>query len=259
MLKEKPTHSKNIVKPAFSKFSRKSLDQYKWFKLKKCLRHAYNNSPYYHRIFRENNLKPSNIKSFKDLTKIPPTKTEDLQSDPKSFFAVPEDRFVKVFTTAGTTGKPKKAYFTKDDIDKIVLSAAEGAKLMYGITHKDVIRITFEVGYGTEIWGNRYCLDRAYGGIIGALTIVTGRLSVGEELEILKEYKPNIFADVSSRINYLTKEMEKLCDLKGLGIEKFLIGAEPTSNSMRKSIEKKWGADVFIGYGTTEIGLLMRW
>jgi len=76
-------------------------------------------------------------------------------------------------------------------------------------------------------------------------------------LEIIKEYKPNIFADVSSRVNFLTNEMKKLCDLKTLGIKKFLIGAEPTPNSFRKRIEEAWDADVFIGYGLTEIGLLM--
>ena len=191
------------------------------------------------------------------MTKIPPTKTEDLQNDPKSFFAVPEDKFVKVFTTAGTTGKPKKAFFTKKDIERIVTSSAIGTQLMYGITYKDIIRITFEVGYGTEVWGNNYCLDRAYGDVIGALTIATGRLSVEEELEIIKMYKPNVFADVSSRVNFLTNEMKKLYDLKTLGIKKFLIGAEPTPNSMRRAIEKEWNADVFIGYGITEIGLLM--
>jgi phenylacetate-CoA ligase len=190
------------------------------------------------------------------MTKIPYTSTEDLQNDPKSFFSVPEDRFIRVFTTSGTTGKPKKAYFTKGDIKKIVDSATNGAKIMYGITSKDIIRLTFEVGYGTEIWGNRYCLSRAYENL-GALIIATGRLNVEEELEIIKEYKPNIFGDVSSRVNYLTKEMGKLCDLKELGIKKFLIGAEPTPSSMRNEIEEAWNADVYIGYGLTEIGLLM--
>jgi phenylacetate-CoA ligase len=128
---------------------------------------------------------------------------------------------------------------------------------MYKITSDDVIRMTFEVGYGTEIWGNRYCLDIAYGSVLGAMTIATGRLQVDEELEIIKEYKPNIFADVSSRVNYLTNELGKKLDLKSLGIRKLLIGAEPTPNSMRRAIEKAWNADVYIGYGTTEIGLLM--
>jgi phenylacetate-CoA ligase len=226
-------------------------------KLKKCINYTYNNSPYYNKLFKENNLKQNDIKSFSDMTKIPFTKTEDLQYSPESFFAVPREKFIKVFTTAGTTGKPKKAYFTKRDIDRIVLSTATGAKLLYGISSKDVIRLSFEVGYGTEIWGNRYCLEKAYGEIIGALVIATGRLSIEQELELIKEYRPNIFGDVSSRINYLTNEMRKVSDLKNLGIKKFLVGAEPTPNSMRKYIEKEWNADVFIGYGLTEVGLLM--
>ena len=251
IIKEEPVGSKKIISPMFYKFSRRFIKEYQWFKLRKCIRHAYNNSPYYHKMFRKQNLKPSDIGSFKELVKIPQTKTEDLQKDPKSFFAVPEEKFFKVFTTAGSTGKPKKAYFTRKDIDKIIASSSMAGKVIFCLTSKDVIRLTYEVGYGTEIWGNSYCLDRAYGGIIGALTIVTGRLSVEEELEIIQEYKPNVFSDVSSRINYLTKEMKKLCDLKALGIKKFLIGAEPTPESMRKNIEKQWNADVYIGYGTT--------
>jgi phenylacetate-CoA ligase len=257
VLKKESLGSKKIINPAFYKFSRSFIKEYQWLKLRKCIRHAYKYSPYYHKVFRDNNLKPNDIKDFKDLVKIPATKTEDLQKNPKSFFTVPEEKFSKVFTTAGTTGKPKKAYFTKKDLDKIISTAGMAGKIMWGLTDKDVIRISFEVGYGTEMWGNSFCLERAYGGIIGALTLVTGRLSIEEELEIIKEYKPNVFTDVSSRVNYLTKEMKKLCDLKSLGIKKFLIGAEPTPSSMRKNIEKEWNADVYIGYGTTEIGLLM--
>ena len=67
----------------------------------------------------------------------------------------------------------------------------------------------------------------------------------------------NIFADVTSRISYLTNEMKKISELKELGVRKFLVGAEPTPNSLRKNIEDAWDADVFIGYGLTEIGLLM--
>jgi len=199
---------------------------------------------------------PRDIKSFKDVGKIPLTSPENLQENPKSFFSIPEDRFVKVFTTTGSTGKPKKAYFTGKDIEKITTSTATGLKLLYGVCYKDVVRLSFEVGYGTEIWGNRYCLDKALGKI-GALTIATGRLPVNEELEILNAYKPTIFMDVTSRINYLTKEMEKLIDLGKIGIKKILLGAEPTPNSIRRNIENKWKADAYIGYGITEIGLLM--
>jgi phenylacetate-CoA ligase len=190
------------------------------------------------------------------MNKIPYTTPKNLQEDPKTFFSISQDRFVKVFTTAGSTGKPKKAYFTDKDIDSIINSISIGLKLLYNISFKDIVRLTFEVGYGTELWGNRYCLDKALGKI-GALTIATGRLPVKEELEILNEYNPTVFMDVTSRINYITKELEKLTDLKKIGIKKILLGAEPTPNVIRRNIETKWNADVYVGYGITEIGLLM--
>jgi len=239
------------------KIAEGALNRYKKYRLKKIIRYSYNNSPYYNNIFKKNNLKPGDIKSFFDLVKIPQTDGNDLQEKPEDFFATDPKNFVKVFTTSGTTGKPKKAYFTKKDIEKIVESAAMGAKLMFGITREDVVRLTFEVGYGQEIWGNRYCLDKAYGEIVGALTVSTGRLSVDEELNMIKEYHPTVFGDVTSRINFLTKAFSKKTDLKSLGIKKFLIGAEPTPKKIRENIEDSWGADAFIGYGLTEIGLLM--
>lgn len=191
------------------------------------------------------------------MTKIPITLPEDLQNSPESFFCVPQKYFIKVFTSSGTTGKPKKAYLTKGDLNRIALSGATGAKLLYGITKNDVIRLTFQVGYGAEIWGTRYCLNKAYGDIIGSLIIATDRLPIKEEIEILNEYKPNVFGDVPSRINYLTREMSKYIDLKSLGIEKFLVGAEPIPTPMRDKIEKTWNSDVFMGYGINELGLLM--
>jgi len=255
-LEDKPGRNSRIAKPFFKKFSRKFLDRCELSKLKKTIRYAYATSPFYHNLFKKHGLKPGDIKSFKDMTKIPYTTPDDLQNNPKSFFSVPEEQFVTVFTTSGTTGKPKKAYFTKNDLDKIIKSTANGLKIMNNVTSRDIVRMSFEVGYGIEIWGNRYCLEQAFQRI-GALTIATGRLSIEEELELIKDYKPTILMDVTSRINYLTREMSKICDLKKLGLKKIMTGAEPTPSSLRQEIEKGWNCDVIVGYGTTEIGLIM--
>jgi len=256
-LEVKSGKPKSYFKSSLSKFSRGFLDKYKLFKLRKNIKYAFNKSPFYHKLFKENNLRPGDINSFTDMTKIPYTKSENLQENPQSFFAVPEEYFVSVLTTAGSTGKPKKAYFTKEDFDKIIMSIANGGRFLYGINQKDVIRFTFEVGYGTELWGTRTYFDRAYGDIIGAMMISTGRLSIEHELDIIKEYNPNIFGDVTSRVNFLTSEMSKLCDLKSLGIQTIFVGAEPTPNTLRQKIEKAWNSDVFIGYGINEVGTLM--
>jgi phenylacetate-CoA ligase len=225
-------------------------------RLKKALLYAYTTSPFYHQLFQNHHIKPRDITTYADLTKLPMTTPDDLQANPRSFFCVPDEKFIKVFTTSGTTSAPKKAYFTQRDIDSIINSSVTGMHLLYHITPHDIVRLTFEEGYGTEIWGNRYCLEHTFGKI-GALTLVTGRLKIEDELKILLEYKPTVFMDVSSRINYLTTELKKLHDLDTLGINRILLGAEPTPNTMRKKIEKAWNTDVYMGYGTTEFGMNM--
>jgi len=256
VLQEKKPPAKNTLAPPLHRIVRAVLERYEWLELKRTLLYVYANSPFYHRLFQQHHVKPSDVTSFKDLAKFPLTNPTDLQENLKSFFCVPEDKFIKVFTTSGTTSAPKKAYLTQRDINSIINSSVTGMRLIYHITPRDIIRLTFEEGYGIEIWGNRYCYERVFGEI-GALTLVTGRLKVEDELKILLDYKPTVFMDVSSRVNYLTTEIKKLHDLKSLGITRILLGAEPTPNAMRKKIEAEWNADVFMGYGTTEIGMNM--
>lgn len=256
MLREKDASSHNTLAPPARRIIRSILERYEWFRLKQTLLYAYNFSPFYHQLFKQHHVKPRDITSFADMTKLPMTTPNDLQANPRSFFCVPEEKFIKVFTTSGTTSAPKKAYFTQRDIDSIINSSVTGMRLIYNITPNDVVRLTFEEGYGTEIWGNRYCLEHTFGKI-GALTLVTGRLKIEDELKILLDYKPTVFMDVSSRINYLTTELKKLHDLDTLGITRILLGAEPTPNNMRKKIEEAWNTDVYMGYGTTELGMNM--
>ena len=88
-LEEKPSGKYAITKPVYSKFFMMFLERYKLSKLRKSIRYAYGNSPFYHRLFKENNLRPSDIRSFKDMVKIPFTTPEDLVENPKDFFSVP--------------------------------------------------------------------------------------------------------------------------------------------------------------------------
>jgi phenylacetate-CoA ligase len=256
MLREKNTSSQNALKPSLHRRVRYILERYEWLKLKQTLLYAYDSSPFYHQLFNKYHVKPRDITSFADMTKLPMTTPGDLQADPRSFFCVPDEKFIKVFTTSGTTSAPKKSYFTQRDIDSIINSSVTGMRLLYHIVPHDIVRLTFEEGYGTEIWGNRYCLEHTFEKI-GALTLVTGRLKIEDELKMLLEYKPTVFMDVSSRINYLTSELKKFHDLDTLGINRILLGAEPTPNAMRKMIEKAWNTDVYMGYGTSEFGMNM--
>ena len=80
-------------------------------KLQIMLKHAYANVPYYHRVFKELNLKPEDIKSTDDLSKLPVlTKNiiRDNFSDLIAKNAYEKDLILN--STSGSTGEPLKFY-----------------------------------------------------------------------------------------------------------------------------------------------------
>jgi phenylacetate-CoA ligase len=84
------------------------LVKYQEKKLRKLINHAYENVPYYHKLFRNNNLKPDEIKTIGDLKKIPVSDKESLKRDttyPNNLFAKNiSSKKVNFGTTSGTTG-----------------------------------------------------------------------------------------------------------------------------------------------------------
>jgi len=111
----------------------KSLDETQWQtreqlemlqnqKLGKLIKHAYENVPYYRKVFKERNLKPEDIKTKEDLKKLPYLTKEVIRANFKELTAknIPPGSYVKV-RTSGTSGMPME-YLT--DKERVVLSRA---------------------------------------------------------------------------------------------------------------------------------------
>ena len=75
--------------------------------LKVLMKHAYANVPYYRRVFRERNLKPSDIKTKEDLKKLPYLTRHDVKENFSKLRAVniPSRKYLTAHT-GGTTGDP---------------------------------------------------------------------------------------------------------------------------------------------------------
>ncbi len=76
-------------------------------RMKAILKRTYKNVPYYKKRFDEMKVKPGDIKSLKDINKLPfTTKTDLREGYPFGLFAVPRREIVELHTSSGTTGKP---------------------------------------------------------------------------------------------------------------------------------------------------------
>ncbi len=92
-------------------WSRDQLEQYQLEQLQALVRHAYENVPYYRRVFDEIKLKPRDIATLDDLVKIPLLTKEDVRKNIEGLVARNVDRRrLEYTTTGGSTGEPLGVY-----------------------------------------------------------------------------------------------------------------------------------------------------
>ncbi len=96
------------------RWSREEHVAYQAEALSRLLDHAYENVPYYRRIFDDRGLVPGDIRTPADLHLLPPLSREDLQANLPDLRArnYPESAFEYV-TTGGSTGIPVGFYYEK--------------------------------------------------------------------------------------------------------------------------------------------------
>jgi phenylacetate-CoA ligase len=95
-------------------WSKEKLEEYQMRELEKLLKHAYENVPYYRRIFNEGGLKPKDIQNFNDFRKLPILTKDIVRENLNDLIAknIPK-RNMNYVTTGGTSGKPLGFYIEK--------------------------------------------------------------------------------------------------------------------------------------------------
>lgn len=98
-------------------WSPKELRELQNRKLQSLIKHAYENVPYYHRIFNERGLTDKDVQTIEDLPKLPLLTKDDIRRNINDLKAKDINKW-KPFSnsTSGSTGEPLKYYITFDTI-----------------------------------------------------------------------------------------------------------------------------------------------
>lgn len=218
-------------------------------RLQEVVKTAYENVPYYKKRFNEEGIKPEDIKTLKDIEKLPFTTKDDLRAAyPFGMFAVPSKKIVELHTSSGTTGKPTVSGYTRKDLETWSEVMARGLT-MFGLTEDDVIQNTHGYGLFTGGFGVHYGSQK-----IGATVIPISTGQTKRQIEIMKDFKTNILIFTPSYGLYLAEVAEEEgvtpddFELKAIG-----FGAEMWTEEMRKEIETRFGVSAYNIYGLTEI------
>ena len=93
------------------------LEEIRNERLKIIVKHAYENVPYYRRIFEERSLKPKNIQLKEDLKLLPILTKDDVRKHFNELIAKDFTKYKPVLShTSGSTGIPMKFYLDKNNL-----------------------------------------------------------------------------------------------------------------------------------------------
>lgn len=231
------------------KLKRRSLEALQSKRLASLISRVYKRVPYYKQLMDEAGVKPAQIKTIKDLHRLPFTTKDDLRKNyPFGLFTVPLEKVIRVHASSGTTGKPTVVGYTKKDI-------ATWAHLMArclaaaGATKGDVVHNAY--GYGLFTGG----LGAHYGGeALGATVVPVSGGNTKRQIMLMQDFGPTVLLCTPSYALNIAEVMQEMgVDPKSLKLKVGVFGAEPWSENMRAEIEQKLSITALNIYGLSEV------
>ncbi|MCK4964318.1 MAG: phenylacetate--CoA ligase [Dehalococcoidia bacterium] len=238
-----------IRDPEHEKMPRKELEKLQLERLQAKVREVYEKVPFYHRVFKEREVSPDDIRTLADITKLPFTTKVDFRDNyPYGLMAVPMQQVVRIHSSSGTTGKPTIAPYTQGDIDtwsEIMARMLASA----GVTKDDVLQNAYGYGLFTGGLGFHYGAER-----LGASVIPTSGGNTKRQILLLQDLGATVITCTPSYALILDETAKDMgVDLRDTKLRLGMLGAEPWSDQMRDDIEERLGILAINIYGLTEI------
>ncbi len=218
-------------------------------RLQETVSRAYERVAFYRDRMDAIGLKPSDIKTLKDLERIPFTVKNDLRDNyPTGMFAEDTRAIVRYHASSGTTGKPIIVGYTRNDMAVWTDCCARLAAAA-GVTADDVCQIAFGYGMFTGGFGLHYGLEH-----LGAAVIPHSSGNSERQLMFMQDLGTTVLIATPSYALHLSEVMaEQGIAPENLKLRVGLFGGEGHTPEMRRLIEMRLGITDTQNYGLTEI------
>jgi len=224
--------------------------------LRENLDYVYRHSTFYKELFDANKIRPENIQSLKDLTKLPTTSKEDLHTRNNDFICVSPERIIDYITTSGTLGDPVTFVLTEKDLERLA--------------YNEYLSFLCTGGSSANIYQLMTTIDRRFmAGLayfLGARKLGAGIVRVGNGIpelqwDTIKRVSPDTLIVVPSFILKVIEYAEKNnIDYRASSIKNAICIGEPlrsadfSPNLLGQKIKDKWDISLFSTYASTEMG-----
>ncbi|MGA2402987.1 MAG: DVU_1553 family AMP-dependent CoA ligase [Syntrophobacteraceae bacterium] len=227
-----------------ARLSRERIEACQLGRLRETIDWAKARSPFYRE--RLASVSGRDLSSLEDLARFPFTTDEDIRRQPLRFLCVSQSEVSRVVTlqTSGTTGDPKRIFFTADDQERTIDFFHHGMATLTGPGERILI-----------------LLPGALPGSVGDL-LVKGleRLgAVGVPHGLVRQASQTLAVMEKERIDTLVGIPTQV-----LGLARFsggraapgsvLLSTDHVPDAVSKEFRRIWGCEVYTHYGMTEMG-----
>lgn len=229
--------------------SRDEIAALQFHRMKRSLRHAYENSPFYRNRFIKHDVHPEDLKTLGDIAKFPFTVKQDLRETyPFGMFAVPQSKLVRVHGSSGTTGKPTVVGYTAGDIDNWANLVARSIRAAGG-RQGDMLHNAYGYGLFTGGLGAHYGAER-----LGCTVVPISGGMTERQVTLIHDFKPRIIMVTPSYMLSILDEFRRQgLDPRESSLQVGIFGAEPWTNAMRQEIEQAFDMHAVDIYGLSEV------
>ncbi len=229
--------------------SRDEIEALQFHRMKRSLKHAFENSPFYRRRFIESDIHPEDLKSLADIARFPFTTKQDLRDTyPFGMFAVPQTKLVRIHGSSGTTGKPTVVGYTAADIEYWAALVARSIRAAGG-RPGDILHNAYGYGLFTGGLGAHYGAEK-----LGCTVVPISGGMTERQVTLITDFRPRIIMVTPSYMLSILDEFRRQgIDPRATSLQVGIFGAEPWTNAMRAEIESAFAMHAVDIYGLSEV------
>jgi phenylacetate-CoA ligase len=235
--------------PGMETLPRPELEAWQLKQLKTMISYAQRTPFYRERLPGAGIKSEDDLKSLKDLERIPFTTKQDLREGfPYGFLSIPREEVIRLHASSGTTGTPTTIFFNKEDIRRWTSFVA---RCIYGTGCNRADVFQNMITYGLFTGGLGF---HAGGEEVGMLVIPSGPGNTTRQFKLMQDFGTTVVHATPSFLLHVESKMrEEGVRRESVKLKRAFAGAEPYSEDTRRRIEELLGIDVYNSYGLSEM------
>jgi phenylacetate-CoA ligase len=224
-------------------------------KLRWITRYAYRRVPYYHRLLRTQGLRPEDIRTSSDLTRIPILNKETAKRHLSTLLARELDnRLIDWLSTSGTTASPVSVA-RNQEVWRIMHSLVERGKLAFWeMPWHRTMHVTHPGSQFHGGWVSRSLglLQKIHAAFFRAVPLDRIDRAV-QVVRKMADFRPKVLATHAFNLRLLSFHLDALPNDARPKVIHSGAG-EVADNRTRRMIEDEFGCGMYNTYGSSELG-----